>query len=94
MRRVIKVGLVCGPVICVEWLYRKQYCTAAEGVSPALAWKLAEGVQVSDPGTLVKLGIAERADYPITFGYFFTVGFPAMLVTVAIGTGWLLIRFL
>jgi Na+/H+ antiporter NhaD/arsenite permease-like protein len=42
---------------------------------------------------LVTAGIAGRAGYPITFKTFLKVGFPAMLLTVALGTIWLLIRF-
>jgi Na+/H+ antiporter NhaD/arsenite permease-like protein len=42
---------------------------------------------------LVTAGIAERAGYRITYKEFFKVGMPAMLVTVAVGTIWLFIRF-
>ncbi len=42
---------------------------------------------------LVTAGIAERAGYRITYAEFFKVGMPAMLITVAVGTLWLLIRF-
>jgi Na+/H+ antiporter NhaD/arsenite permease-like protein len=42
---------------------------------------------------LVTAGIAERAGYRITYAEFFKVGMPAMLVTVVVGTLWLLIRF-
>jgi Na+/H+ antiporter NhaD/arsenite permease-like protein len=42
---------------------------------------------------LVTAGIAERAGYRITYGEFFKVGMPAMIITVAIGTLWLFIRF-
>ena len=42
---------------------------------------------------LVTAGIAERAGYRITYLDFLKVGFPATIVTVIIGTIWLLIRF-
>jgi Na+/H+ antiporter NhaD/arsenite permease-like protein len=42
---------------------------------------------------LVTAGIAERAGYRITYVEFFKVGMPAMIITVAIGTLWLFIRF-
>jgi Na+/H+ antiporter NhaD/arsenite permease-like protein len=42
---------------------------------------------------LVTAGISERAGYRITYLDFLKVGLPATLVTVAIGTVWLLIRF-
>jgi Na+/H+ antiporter NhaD/arsenite permease-like protein len=42
---------------------------------------------------LVTAGIAERAGYRITYMEFLKVGFPAMLITVVIGTVWLFIRF-
>jgi Na+/H+ antiporter NhaD/arsenite permease-like protein len=42
---------------------------------------------------LVTAGIAERAGYRITYLGFLKVGFPAMLVTVLVGTLWLFIRF-
>jgi Na+/H+ antiporter NhaD/arsenite permease-like protein len=42
---------------------------------------------------LVTAGIAERAGYRITYKEFFKAGMPAMMITVAIGTLWLFIRF-
>ncbi len=42
---------------------------------------------------LVTAGIAERAGYRVTYAEFFRIGMPAMLITVAVGTLWLLIRF-
>ncbi|NIO70166.1 MAG: citrate transporter, partial [Anaerolineae bacterium] len=42
---------------------------------------------------LVTAGIAERAGYRITYVEFFKVGMPAMIITVAMGTLWLFIRF-
>jgi Na+/H+ antiporter NhaD/arsenite permease-like protein len=42
---------------------------------------------------LVTAGIAERAGFRITYLQFLKVGLPATLLTVAVGTVWLLIRF-
>jgi Na+/H+ antiporter NhaD/arsenite permease-like protein len=42
---------------------------------------------------LVTAGISERAGYRITYMSWLKVGLPAMLLTVAIGTIWLFIRF-
>jgi Na+/H+ antiporter NhaD/arsenite permease-like protein len=43
---------------------------------------------------MVTAGIAERAGYPISYGYFLRKGLPAMLITVGLALSWLLIRFL
>jgi Na+/H+ antiporter NhaD/arsenite permease-like protein len=42
---------------------------------------------------LVTAGISERAGYRMTYLQFLKVGLPATIITVAIGTIWLLIRF-
>jgi Na+/H+ antiporter NhaD/arsenite permease-like protein len=42
---------------------------------------------------MVTAGIAQRAGYPITFRRFIRVGFPAVLVTLSVGTLWILVRF-
>jgi Na+/H+ antiporter NhaD/arsenite permease-like protein len=42
---------------------------------------------------LVTAGIAERAGYRITYAEFLKVGFPSMVLTVAVGVAWLFIRF-
>jgi Na+/H+ antiporter NhaD/arsenite permease-like protein len=42
---------------------------------------------------LVSAGISERAGYRITYAEFLKVGMPATIITVAIGSVWLLIRF-
>jgi Na+/H+ antiporter NhaD/arsenite permease-like protein len=42
---------------------------------------------------LVTAGIAERAGYKITYVEFLKAGLPATLITVAMGTLWLFIRF-
>ncbi len=43
---------------------------------------------------MVTAGIAERAGYPISYGYFLRKGLPAMVITVGLALSWLLIRFL
>jgi Na+/H+ antiporter NhaD/arsenite permease-like protein len=42
---------------------------------------------------MVTAGIAERAGWPVTYGYFLRKGFPALLITVALAMVWLLLRF-
>jgi Na+/H+ antiporter NhaD/arsenite permease-like protein len=42
---------------------------------------------------LVTAGIAERAGYRMTYIEFLKVGLPATIITVIVGTVWLLIRF-
>lgn len=42
---------------------------------------------------LVTAGIAARAGYPISFKRFLAAGLPSVLVTVALGSVWLFIRF-
>jgi Na+/H+ antiporter NhaD/arsenite permease-like protein len=42
---------------------------------------------------LVTAGIAERAGYRITYIHFLKVGLPATVITVAVGTLWLFLRF-
>jgi Na+/H+ antiporter NhaD/arsenite permease-like protein len=42
---------------------------------------------------MVAAGITERAGYPISYMAFLKVGLPATIITVAMGTIWLLIRF-
>lgn len=62
------------------------------GVSP-LWWALALGADFGGNGTLigssagvVAAGISERFGHPIGFNRWFRVGFPFMIVTVAVGT--------
>jgi Na+/H+ antiporter NhaD/arsenite permease-like protein len=43
---------------------------------------------------LVTAGISERAGFRITYVKFLKAGLPATLITVAVGTVWLLVRFL
>jgi Na+/H+ antiporter NhaD/arsenite permease-like protein len=42
---------------------------------------------------MVTAGIAERAGYPISYRGFLKVGFPAAVLTLIVGTLWILIRF-
>jgi Na+/H+ antiporter NhaD/arsenite permease-like protein len=51
------------------------------------------GSLIGASANLVTAGIAERAGYSISFGHFFRVGFPALLISVSLGTIWLLIRY-
>jgi len=72
------------------------------GVDPrSLYFCLAVGAAMGGNGSLVgasanlvTAGIAERSGYPITFGHFLRVGFPALLVTVSLAFAWLLLRFM
>jgi len=66
----------------------------------ALFFALSVGAAMGGNGTLigsspnlVTAGIAERAGYPITYGTFLKYGLPATIITVSVGTLWLLIRF-
>jgi len=52
------------------------------------------GTLIGASANLVTAGIAERAGYPITYTYFLRKGFPALVITVALATIWLFIRFL
>lgn len=51
------------------------------------------GSLIGSSSNLVTAGIAERAGYPISYKAFLKVGLPALLVTTAVGTLWLFIRF-
>ena len=66
----------------------------------ALAWTLSIGTDVGGSATpigasanVVLSGISTRHGFPITFASYLKVGFPMMLVSVAISTVFLLIRF-
>jgi Na+/H+ antiporter NhaD/arsenite permease-like protein len=71
------------PTIAAEFNY---------GVSP-LWWALSLGVGLGGNGTLIgssagiiAIGLAEKYGYRITFNQFFKVGFPFMIITVAVGS--------
>ncbi len=66
----------------------------------ALYYSLSVGAAMGGNSTLigasanlVTAGIAERAGYRITYVEFIKVGMPAMILTVAVGVAWLLIKF-
>jgi Na+/H+ antiporter NhaD/arsenite permease-like protein len=76
--------------------YLSQVLPGAE--SNVLWWALSIGACYGGNGTLigasanvVTAGLAERAGYPITFNEYLKVGFPIMLVSVLVGTIYLLI---
>ena len=65
-----------------------------------LWWAVSLGACLGGNGTLIGAsanvvlsGISPRHGFPITFASYFKVGFPMMLVSVAISTVFLLIRF-
>jgi Na+/H+ antiporter NhaD/arsenite permease-like protein len=51
------------------------------------------GSLIGASANMVTMCIAERAGYPITYGRFMKVGLPAMVITVTVGSIWLLIHF-
>ncbi len=66
----------------------------------ALFFSLSVGAAMGGNGSLigasanmVTAGIAERAGYSISYGYFLRKGMPALFLTVAIGMIWLFVRF-
>ena len=52
------------------------------------------GSLIGASANMVTAGIADRAGFTITYGYFLRKGFPALLITVGLATIWLLFRFL
>jgi Na+/H+ antiporter NhaD/arsenite permease-like protein len=52
------------------------------------------GSLIGASANMVTAGIAERAGHPISYVYFLKRGLPALLVTVALASAWLLLRFL
>lgn len=69
--------------------------------SKALYFSLSVGSAMGGNGSLigasanmVTAGIAERVGYSISYSYFFKKGFPALLLTVGLGTIWLIVHFL
>jgi Na+/H+ antiporter NhaD/arsenite permease-like protein len=51
------------------------------------------GSLIGASANLVTAGIADRAGYPISYGYFFRKGIFALLITVGLATVWLIYRF-
>lgn len=65
-----------------------------------LWWAVSLGACLGGNGTLIGAsanvvlsGISAKHGYPITFGSYFKVGFPMMLVSIAISTVYLLLRY-
>ena len=65
-----------------------------------LWWAISLGACFGGNGTLIGAsanvvlsGISNREGYPITFMHFFKVGFPMMVVSLVIATGYLLVIF-
>jgi Na+/H+ antiporter NhaD/arsenite permease-like protein len=52
------------------------------------------GSLIGASANMVTAGIAERAGYSITYTHFLKKGFPALLITVALASLWLILRFL
>jgi Na+/H+ antiporter NhaD/arsenite permease-like protein len=52
------------------------------------------GSLIGASANMVAAGIAERAGYPITYKHFLKKGFPALLLTVGLGSIWLVVRFI
>jgi Na+/H+ antiporter NhaD/arsenite permease-like protein len=52
------------------------------------------GSLIGASANMVTAGIAERAGYPITYNQFLKKGFPALLITVAMASLWLIVRFI
>ncbi len=52
------------------------------------------GSLIGASANMVTAGISERSGQPITYAYFFRKGFPALLLTVALASLWLLLHFL
>lgn len=73
----------------------------ASGVhAEPLWWALSMGACLGGNGTLigasanvVLAGISKNAGYPISFGKYFKVGFPMMLVSISVCSIFLLIKF-
>ena len=66
----------------------------------SLWWALSLGACLGGNGTLIGAsanvvlsGISAKHGHPITFGHYLKVGFPTMVLSVAISTVYLLVRF-
>ena len=51
------------------------------------------GSLIGASANMITAGIAERAGYRISYGYFLRKGFPALVITVSLSLLWLFIRF-
>jgi Na+/H+ antiporter NhaD/arsenite permease-like protein len=73
----------------------------AQGIDvTAMWWALSLGACLGGNGSLIGAsanvvlsGISKNHGYPISFGQYFKVGFPMMLLSVAICSVYLLVRF-
>jgi Na+/H+ antiporter NhaD/arsenite permease-like protein len=52
------------------------------------------GSLIGASANMVTAGITERAGYSMTYLYFLKKGMPALLITIGLASGWLLVRFL
>ena len=52
------------------------------------------GSLIGASANMVTSGIAERAGYPITYSQFMKKGLPALFITVALASVWLILRFI
>ncbi len=52
------------------------------------------GSLIGASANMVTSGIAERAGYPVSYGYFLRKGFPVLVLTVGLATIWIFIRFI
>ena len=52
------------------------------------------GSLIGASANMVTVGISGAAGFPVTYGYFLRKGLPAVIITVALASIWLLIRFL
>ena len=66
-----------------------------------LWWALSLGACLGGNGTaigasanVVAIGMAEREGYKITFGHYFRIAFPVMLITIAISTVYIIFVYL
>ncbi|GAB4445950.1 MAG: ArsB/NhaD family transporter [Anaerolineae bacterium] len=51
------------------------------------------GSLIGSSPNVVTAGVLERAGYPVTYSEWLKVGLPTMIITVATGTIWLIVRF-
>jgi Na+/H+ antiporter NhaD/arsenite permease-like protein len=52
------------------------------------------GTIIGASANVVAIGIAERNDYKITFGSYFKIAFPIMLLTIGISTVYVIAAYL
>lgn len=51
------------------------------------------GLLIGGETNLMTAGVADRAGYPLSFGQFARVSIPVTLITLLVGSAWLLVRF-